>query len=471
MSAITNRARRVLIVDDNVAIHDDFRKVLASPGNDAGELEDLEAALFGAVAPARPVQREFELVSAYQGREAYELVQAACAEDRPFAVAFVDMRMPPGWDGLETIEHLWKIDPHLQIVICSAYSDHSWNDVCQRLGDRDALLILKKPFDTIEVVQFAHALTAKWGLEAERRARVASLEEAVRARTAELESVNARLSAELIYRDKMEVELRLAQRLEAIGQLAAGIAHEINTPLQYLGDNLLFVRESMVTLLELAGALRAAGGDPAVLDRLVETADLTFLATQLPGSLDQIDEGVARVSKIVRAMRELSHPGPREASQTDLNHCIRNAIDVTCGAYRMVADVVTELGELPPVTCFPDELNQVFLNLIVNAAHAMEETGTRGVLAIRSRRDGDHVVISVADTGGGIPEEYRERVFDAFFTTKPVGRGTGQGLAISRSIVVEHHHGALTFETSPRGTTFCVRLPIEGAAMRSVRAA
>src|SRR4051812_11630547 len=143
MTSATNRGRRILIVDDNIAIHDDFKKVLAAPGGNAGELEDLEAALFDQVAPAAAIQREFELASAFQGREAYEMVQAACAEGRPFSVAFVDMRMPPGWDGLETIEHLWKVDPQLQIVICSAYSDHSWNDVCERLGDRDALLILK----------------------------------------------------------------------------------------------------------------------------------------------------------------------------------------------------------------------------------------------------------------------------------------------------------------------------------------
>src|SRR3569832_1219714 len=191
--------RRILIVDDNPAIHDDFRKVLAAPPAPKGELEDLVVLLFGLSVFALCGQREFELVSAYQGRDALRLVTEACAQGRPFSLAFVDMRMPPGWDGRETIEQLWRVDPGLQVVICSAYSDHSWSEMCERLGDRDALLILKKPFDTIEIVQLAHALTAKWALEAERRIHLDELEQAVRARTAELEAVNARLSEELAF--------------------------------------------------------------------------------------------------------------------------------------------------------------------------------------------------------------------------------------------------------------------------------
>ncbi|MFT3696758.1 MAG: ATP-binding protein [Kofleriaceae bacterium] len=455
---MTTAGRRILIVDDNIAIHDDFKKVLAGAGTGPTELDALEAALFDAPAPTAGNQREFELASAFQGQEALAMVKAANAAGKPYALAFVDMRMPPGWDGLETIEQLWKVDPHLQIVICSAYSDHSWNELCARLGDRDNLLILKKPFDTIEVVQFAHALTAKWGLEREQRSYTETLEQAIRARTAELEE-------QLRLRDRMEAELRLAQRLEAIGQLAAGVAHEINTPLQYVSDSLAFARESMVTLIDATVKLQeAAGGSPAVA-KIVEDADLGYLAAEIPSSFDQLEGGLARVSKIVRAMRELVHPGTRTESRTNLNHALRNALAVTAAAYKLVADVTTDFGDIPDVLCMPNDLNQVFLNLIVNAAHAMEDAAktSRGTLGIKTYTDGQDVVILVSDTGCGIPEANRARVFDVFFTTKEVGRGTGQGLAIARSIIVDRHGGALTFETAVgRGTTFCVRLPIDG---------
>ncbi len=476
-SGTSHHGRRILVVDDNIAIHDDFKKVLAAPSNDASTaLDGLEAAPFDAALVARG-QREFELVSAFQGAEALEAVTAAVKQSRPFSVAFVDMRMPPGWDGLETIERLWRVDPHLQIVICSAHSDHSWHDLRGRLGDSDSLLILNKPFDAIEVVQCAHALTAKWGIERERRKYVRDLERVVQERTAQLELLDVRLADERGYRDRMETELRLAQRLEAIGQLAAGVAHEINTPLQYVSDNIFFIRESATTLVDTCGQLAAAATtDPTLrsnIEAIVEAADLEFIAERVPSALNEIDHGLERVSRIVRAMRELIHPGGRHAVGTDLNRAIQTTLDVTGSAFRMVADLELQLEELPSVLCFPSEINQVLLNLIVNAAHAMEGTSgdARGVLGIRTRCDGEYVVISVSDTGGGISNDHRDRIFDPFFTTKAVGKGTGQGLAISRSIV-DRHAGTLTFESAVgRGTTFHVRLPIEGPTPQVVDAA
>ncbi len=478
MSSPTDLNRRILIVDDNTAIHTDFRKILAAPTASTAALDDLEAMLFSQPGSVSSGRSEFELDSAYQGREALERVRAANAQERPYAVAFVDMRMPPGWDGLETIEHLWKADPFLQIIICSAYSDHSWEELRARLGESDALLIIKKPFDPIEVVQGAHALTAKWSLARRARAHVEDLEEAVRARTAELEAVARQLAEQIRQRDRIEAELRLAQRLEAVGQLAAGVAHEINTPIQYVGDSLHFVREGSLELVKMAGAMRVAvechqdggrveRGIGAQLTSIAEDADLPYLEEQLPRAFDRIQDGVERVAKIVRAMKELAHPGPREMVPTDLNHGLENALQVTANAYRYVADVETDFEALPRVTCLAAEMNQVFLNLIVNAAHAMETLGQngapRGRLRVATWVDGDHAVISIADTGHGIPEAIRGRIFDAFFTTKEVGRGTGQGLSISRSIVVDRHGGTLTFESKVGvGTTFHIRLPIAG---------
>jgi signal transduction histidine kinase len=219
-------------------------------------------------------------------------------------------------------------------------------------------------------------------------------------------------------------------------------------------------------MLAVASAARGPATAALVdeLTRLASEADLDYLAREIPPSLDSVNDGVARIARIVRAMKELAHPGPREATAVDLAHALQNALDVTAAAYRYVADVETDLAAMPAVVCFGSELNQVFLNLIVNAAHAMEDRHAgRGVLGVRTRVEGEFAVIAISDTGDGIPDVNRDRVFDAFFTTKEVGRGTGQGLAISRAIVVDRHGGTLTFDsTLGIGTTFFVRIPIAG---------
>jgi signal transduction histidine kinase len=274
-------------------------------------------------------------------------------------------------------------------------------------------------------------------------------------------------------REHMENELRLSQKLEAVGQLAAGVAHEINTPIQYVADNLGFLRDGVLALSRMGAAMLSAAtatrgpSTTALVDeltRLAGEADLEYLTREIPPSLDSVNDGVARIARIVRAMKELAHPGPREATAVDLAHALQNALDVTAAAYRYVADVKTDLTAMPAVVCFGSELNQVFLNLIVNAAHAMEDQHAgRGVLGVRTWVEGELAVIAISDTGAGIPDINRDRIFDAFFTTKEVGRGTGQGLAISRSIVVDRHGGTLTFDsTLGAGTTFFVRIPIAG---------
>jgi two-component system NtrC family sensor kinase len=471
MTHATNH--RILVVDDNHAIHDDFHKIFAPRDAATHALDDLEATLLDRPSVNAQAVPTYDLVSAFQGREALDHVVAALAADRPFAMAFVDMRMPPGWDGLETIEQIWRVDREIQIVICSAYSDHSWNELRTRLGARESLLILKKPFDTLEVAQCAHALTTKWLLARQVRAQVDELEAQVASRTQQLVAANAKLAEHIAQRERMETELRLSQKLEAVGQLAAGVAHEINTPIQYVADNLQFLRDSMVTLTRMASqmlatamAARSEANAPLVdrLAQLASEAELDYLNDEIPTSLDSVRDGVLRITRIVRAMKELAHPGPREATAVDLARALQNALDVTAAAYRYIADVETEFAVMPRVVCFGSDLNQVFLNLIVNAAHAMEDKRAgRGRLGVRTLVDGDHAVIAISDTGSGIPEANRERIFDAFFTTKEVGRGTGQGLAISRSIVVDRHGGTLTFESQVGvGTTFFVRIPIAG---------
>ena len=391
---------RVLIVDDNPRIHEDFSKIFEPRRN--SDLDLLAASLFDEERSARPDCR-FELHHAHQGAEAVEMVR----KGPPFALAFVDMRMPPGMDGLETIERMWDLDPHLQVVICSAYSDHTWTGLRERLGLNDGLLVMRKPFDPIEAMQNAHALCGKWHNARQLRERIE-----------ELEALNAHL-------------VRTA-KLATMGQLAAGIAHEIATPITYVGANL------------------------DVVDELTETA-----GGELPEAVASMREGITRIAAIVRAMRELSHPGYAEPRPADLNRALSGALEIAASAYKHHAKVERKLNELPSVLCHVGELQQVFVNLIVNAGHAMA-TSKRGTLTVTSRVEGGDVVVSIGDTGSGIPESARARIFEPFFTTKDVGEGTGQGLAIAQSIV-GRHAGALTFDTElGRGTTFHVRLPICG---------
>ncbi|MEA2148403.1 MAG: two-component system, NtrC family, sensor kinase [Solirubrobacteraceae bacterium] len=275
-------------------------------------------------------------------------------------------------------------------------------------------------------------------------------------------------------RKRLEVELRLAQKLESVGQLAAGIAHEINTPIQYVSSSMDFLDHAFADLAELQGAYAGlgdaaarAGVDPAALTQIAEAeevADLPYLRERVPAALERCRDGLERVAKIVSAMRVFGHPSTNETAPVDINAAIENTLVVAASEYKYIADVTADLGDIPLVMSNGGDINQVLINLIVNASHAIADVvgdgGVRGAIDIRTGVENDHVIVTIADTGGGIPAEITDRVFDPFFTTKPVGRGTGQGLAIARSII-DRDGGELTFDTRPgEGTTFTIRLPL-----------
>jgi PAS domain S-box-containing protein len=275
-------------------------------------------------------------------------------------------------------------------------------------------------------------------------------------------------------RDRMELELRLSQKLEAVGQLAAGIAHEVNTPIQFVGDTVVFLRDGVADLLRLVESYREAiaglgpdvsGMIAAEMGEAEERADVEYLAKRMPHACERAVDGIRRVATLVQAMRAFGHPGGGEAEPASLNDAITNTVEVSRNEWKYVAEVELELGELPPVVCHLGDLNQVFLNLVVNAAHAIEAATPvgKGTIRIRTSVEGDDAVVTLSDTGCGIPKGICERIFDPFFTTKDVGKGTGQGLALARSIVVDKHGGSLTFESVEGvGTTFVVRVPIDG---------
>jgi signal transduction histidine kinase len=277
----------------------------------------------------------------------------------------------------------------------------------------------------------------------------------------------------------MEIQLRQAQKLEAIGQLAAGIAHEINTPTQFIGDNATFLRDSFAESFALMGRLmahlmeiRRMGGDAGeaagkALDEMAGT-DLDYLGTEIPKAIQQSLDGVGRISKIVKAMKDFSHPGDEAQTLTDLHRAIESTITVSRNEWKYVAALEMEFDQaLPLVPCFPGEFNQVVLNLVVNAAHAIEASKDRrpagglGKIIVKTTLHPAEVEVSVSDDGTGIPEDIQQRVFEPFFTTKPLGKGTGQGLAIAYKVIVDKHGGRILLDSVPgRGTTFRLFLPL-----------
>lgn len=287
------------------------------------------------------------------------------------------------------------------------------------------------------------------------------------------------LYQDITQRKLLEAQLVQAQKLESIGHLAAGIAHEINTPIQYVGDNTAFLRESFQSIarvLELYQRLHAClqqAGTCAELvaegQKVADEADLEYLCREIPRAIEQSAEGVDRVATIVRAMKEFSHPSSEDMQEIDINHAIQSTLTISRNEWKYSAEMETDFdGELPLVRCLAGEFNQVILNLVVNAAHAIagmlkKNGGEKGRITVSTRRDGESVEIRVKDTGTGIPKEIHSKVFTPFFTTKEVGKGTGQGLALAHSVVVHKHGGTISFETEEgAGTTFIVRIPIKG---------
>jgi len=286
--------------------------------------------------------------------------------------------------------------------------------------------------------------------------------------------------ADTTERKILEEQLRQAQKLEAIGQLAAGIAHEINTPAQFVGDNAKFLQETWPVvdkILRLCLQLREQSLAGCVAPELIaelmqctEQADPAYLLHEVPQAVAQALDGVGRISKIVRAMKEFSHPGSEGKCAVDLNHAIETTIAVARNEWKYVADVQTCFADnLPPVPCLAGEFNQVILNLLINAAQAIGEvvkkgSEAKGTITITTKAEGDWVEVQIKDTGAGIPENVRGRIFEPFFTTKEVGKGTGQGLALAHTVIVKKHGGKIWFESEvAKGTTFFLRLPLTPA--------
>jgi signal transduction histidine kinase len=411
--------QRILVIDDNRAIHEDFCKILGASQTGHEVLEEREALLFGESAP--PTRRQvFHIDSAFQGEDGLRMLQQAVESGEPYALAFVDVRMGPGLDGIETTAKLWDIYPDLQVVICTAHSDYSWDDMVEKLGHSDRLVILKKPFDNVEVQQLANALTQKWRLLQQAKVRLDDLEKSVCVRTEELQATNQQLQAEIGERMQVESALRQSQeaimqqeRLAAVGQLSAGVAHDFN--------NILCI------ILGYASMLLDNSED---------------MAPKKVEALKQISTAAQRAAHLTRQLLTFSRKQVMQPQTLEFNEVVGN---VSRMLQRLVGeDIGVQFHFSPkPVHIHADlgMMEQIVMNLVVNARDAMVGGG-KLILSASSveidegnpklhpdARPGQFACLSVSDTGCGIPPEHLLRIFEPFFTTKAVGKGTGLGLA------------------------------------------
>ena len=449
-----DKNQRILVIDDNRAIHDDFRKILCPNRTSVSALAEAEAKLFDE--PAQTSQPlGFEMDSAFQGQEGLERVRQSLANGQPYAVAFVDMRMPPGWDGMETIQKLWEVDADLQVVICTAYSDHSWDEITSKLGNSDRLLLLKKPFDTVEILQLANALTEKWRLNRQVRRQMDDLERMVGERTKQIQVTNDQLVAEIaehrVNKERLQQaleDLNAAQeqiiqqeRLRALGSMASGIAHDFNN--------------ALVGILGLSELLLLR---PEYLEQKEKAMRY----------LQMINTTARDAGQIVNRLREFYRfREQKEVLETvDLNLVVEEAVSLTQPMWKaqpeaknISINMQKDLQKIPSIAGNGTELRQILTNLILNAVHALPKGGN---IVIRTHLDGDQVVLEVNDTGVGMTDEVRRRCFEPFFTTKGA-RGTGLGLSMVYG-VVQRHGGTVDIKSEAgKGTSIIIRIARQSA--------
>jgi len=451
LSMNNNVNRRILLIDDNESIHKRYRAILG--GEDSINVDQEEAAIFGTELDSS-VREVFEIDSAFQGQEGLEKVQQALKEDRPYAMAFVEVRMPPGWDGVETVERIWQMYPALQVVICTAYSDYSWREMIGKLSKTDQILILKKPFDNVEVYQLACALTEKWVLNREARLKQEELETRVKLRTAELATSNDLLQQEIAERKRAEKKLQMtytelretqneliqAEKLKVIGGLASGVAHEVKNPL------------AMILL----------GVD--YLKKKIQPGD-----EKLSTTLKHMEDAIHRADGIVTGLLNFASLSKLDIARENLNSAVENSlrlVKIQLDKHRI--QIISDLGEdIPDVKIDKNRIEQVFVNLFRNAINAMREEGGLTVRTYAKeltepgndvgRRRGDLfelgetvVIAEIEDNGPGIPKDILDKIFDPFFTTRRSNGGTGLGLSIVRNII-KMHNGKIEIENRKEG--------------------
>ncbi len=432
----TQLVHRILVVDDNPNIHKDFQTILLDE-NESTNLDALRDEVFGNTKSESQAKTIFELDFASQGKEGCEKVKRACDENRPYELAFVDMRMPPGWDGLKTIENIWQIDPKIQVVICTAYSDYSWGDITERLGKSENLLILKKPFDSAEVAQLAAALTEKWKLARQAAMKMDQLEQMVKERTDELKEANNQLKQEIAERE--QAELRLAELLKKVDNVnaelrdfASIVSHDLKAPLRG-------IKVLANWILDDCG------------DKFDEKANeqMNLLLSRVERMYNLID-GVLQYS---RASREEETEGP---TKVDLDKFVPEVIKMADPPEHI--EVIVE-NKLPLIQCRETHMMQLFQNLLSNAIRYMDKP--KGMIKIGCLEEENFWKFNITDNGAGIEEKHFERIFKMFqvVSADEESGSTGVGLTVAKKIV-ELYGGKIWVESKVgQGSTFFFTFP------------
>ena len=437
---------RILVIDDNPDIHNDFQTILLEEEHSA-ELDELRAKVFGDNTGEFAAGNKYELDFATQGKEGCKKIKQALSEDRPYELVFVDMRMPPGWDGLETIEHIWETDPHIQVVLCTAYSDYSWEEINKRLGKSDNLLMLKKPFDSAEVAQLAAALTEKWDLAGQASMKREQLEQMVKERTDELTKTNEKLEQEVAERKRaQERQTELLEQIESINRelrdFASIVSHDLKAPLRGIKTLANWISTDCADKLDKDGR---------------EQINL------LSGRVDwmhQLIEGVLEYSRVGRTKEEWV--------QVNLSEVVPKVIDMIVPPENIT---ITVENELPTIECEPTRIMQVFENLLSNAVKYMDKPN--GQIKVGCVQDDSFWKFSVSDNGPGIKEKHFEKIFQIFQTLSPRenSESTGVGLTIIKKIV-ELYGGKIWVEsTVGEGSTFFFTLPKQKMGAKNAKLA
>ncbi len=437
---------RILVIDDNPDIHKDFQTILGEEEQDT-ELDELRAEVLGDNADESVAKTRYELNFASQGKEGSEKIKQALCENRPYELAFIDSRMPPGWDGLETIEHIWKTDPHIQIVICTAYSDYSWEEIAKRLGKSENLLMLKKPFDSAEVAQLASALTEKWSLARQASMKMEQLERMVKERTDELTKINKQLEQEVAERKRaQEKQTELFRQVESINRelkdFASIVSHDLKAPLRGIKTLANWISTDYADKLDKDGR---------------EQIDL------LSGRVDwmhQLIEGVLEYSRVGRTKEEWV--------QVNLSQVVPKVIEMIAPPENIT---ITIENKLPTIECEPTRIMQVFQNLLGNAVKYMDKPN--GQIKVGCVQEDSFWKFSVSDNGPGIEEKHFEKIFQIFQTLSPRedSESTGVGLTIIKKIV-ELYGGKIWVESKVgEGSTFFFTLPKQKMGAKNAKLA
>jgi signal transduction histidine kinase len=427
---------RVLIIDDNPDIHKDFQTILLER-NDSTELDAFRVEVLHGNAGESMLKSKstYELDFATQGKEGNEKIKQAFGENHPYKLVFVDMRMPPGWNGLETIEHIWKTDPNIQVVICTAYSDHSWEEITERLGKTENMLILKKPFDSAEVAQLASALTEKWILAKQASLKMGQLEQMAEERTHELREVNEQLEQEIAEHKRVEErQAELLEKVENTNQelkdFASIVSHDLKAPLRGIKTLANWI------LSDCADKLEAEANE----------------------QMNLLLERVERMYNLIEGTLRYSRAGRSEGKRVpvNLNNFVPEIIDMVVPPENI--DVTVE-KELPVIECEETHIMQVFQNLLSNAIKYMDKP--QGWIKVGCVEQDGFWKFSVADNGPGIEEKHFEKIFKIFQTlpTSLNFEGTGVGLTIAKKIV-ELYNGKIWVESKVgEGSAFFFTLP------------